>query len=262
MFLTLRIKVISKANANLDFSGTFLRAFFLRVIAGIDRDLAKRLHNSSNFWGMSPYSTVPLHPIDLGEFLLFPIKVNVVRDSEYFVGFNLVWEVFKDIFPEMLDSFLRSLILINDCKFSPVESYVSRFKYNVNAFRKTLVIFRTPTYFRQIGSSKNFLLPTTEKLVFSMAKIWNAFSEEKFDKAYLEENVIPNIHVIGYRIRTIKPIKLDEKRSVIGFVGKVAYEIDDLESAKIFHKLLSLAKYSNIGGNRTGGFGVINFKAL
>jgi CRISPR/Cas system endoribonuclease Cas6 (RAMP superfamily) len=48
-------------------------------------------------------------------------------------------------------------------------------------------------------------------------------------------------------------------KKATGFVGWVTYELKDLESEwnKITCMLAKFAEYASVGGNKTGGFGVV-----
>ena len=50
-----------------------------------------------------------------------------------------------------------------------------------------------------------------------------------------------------------------KRKKVTGFVGWVTYELKDKESEwnKVTCMLAKFAEYANVGGNRTGGFGVV-----
>lgn len=49
------------------------------------------------------------------------------------------------------------------------------------------------------------------------------------------------------------------KTKATGFVGWVTYEMKDKESEwnRVTCMLIKFAEYANVGGNRTGGFGVV-----
>jgi CRISPR/Cas system endoribonuclease Cas6 (RAMP superfamily) len=52
------------------------------------------------------------------------------------------------------------------------------------------------------------------------------------------------------------------RKKANGFVGWATYEFGDLNSEwnRVTQVLARFAEYSNVGGNRTGGFGVIKQK--
>ena len=54
-------------------------------------------------------------------------------------------------------------------------------------------------------------------------------------------------------------LALMRAKKATGFVGWVKYELKDKESEwnRVTCMLIKFAEYANIGGNRTGGFGVV-----
>ncbi|MGC8850181.1 MAG: CRISPR system precrRNA processing endoribonuclease RAMP protein Cas6, partial [Candidatus Bathyarchaeia archaeon] len=68
-----------------------------------------------------------------------------------------------------------------------------------------------------------------------------------------------NMGVCEYELWT-KLAVMRHKRAV-GFMGWATYEMKDLKSDwnRITAMLARFAEYANIGGNRTGGFGVTRF---
>ena len=67
-----------------------------------------------------------------------------------------------------------------------------------------------------------------------------------------------HVGVSAYELRT----RLAEmgKKKAVGFTGWVEYYMDELgEWNRVTVALARFAEYSNIGGNRTGGFGEVTF---
>ena len=119
------------------------------------------------------------------------------------------------------------------------------------------MIFITPTYFKSRERSGLILLPLSECVISSAARIWNTFISRDYDTKKLGELARKNIIITAHEIRTIKPIRISKGRVMIGFVGRVTYEILDKNLAETFIKLVKLAEITNVGGGRTAGFGVI-----
>ena len=68
-----------------------------------------------------------------------------------------------------------------------------------------------------------------------------------------------NVGVLKYRLETT--IAYMREKKATGFVGWVVYELGaEDEWNRITQALAKFAEYSNIGGNRTGGFGVTKMK--
>jgi len=121
--------------------------------------------------------------------------------------------------------------------------------------------FRTPTYLASLNSSYHWMFPDPVKVFCSLMRCWNMFSDERrFSK---EEYVAykgwlaENVGVSRYELQT-RCVVMRNKQTA-GFAGWVGYEMADREGEwnKITCMLAKFAEYSNIGGNRTGGFGAV-----
>jgi CRISPR-associated endoribonuclease Cas6 len=129
-----------------------------------------------------------------------------------------------------------------------------------DAFRLS---FRSPTYFASLGSGYHWMFPDAVKVFSGLMRCWNLFSDwRRFGKeeyvAY-REWLGKNVGVSEYELWTRLVVMRSKK--AVGFVGWVTYELKDLESEwnKITCMLARYAEYANIGGNKTGGFGVSRF---
>lgn len=85
---------------------------------------------------------------------------------------------------------------------------------------------------------------------------------KKFDKReFLEykEWLLKNVGVSQYKIKT--SIAYMGRKKANAFAGWVTYEMKQLDEwNRVTQVLAKFAEYSNIGGNRTGGFGVVRTK--
>ena len=261
MLLLLKLFLEPLNSGKLVYTGRFIRATFLKIVSSIDESFSEKLHEPNKYWGTAPYSITPIYGENLDEEKFIPLNTRVEKDKIYCFEIRIVQSVFESILVDLIEKLYESLKLGNIsfevAKILLKKSIVK--DENANRFE---VFFRTPTYFRILGSDFHYLFPTPEKLVFSVAKILNIFSIESFDKDFLENEVIPNISIKAYNLRTVKPVPLDRSRRLIGFVGRVVYEASDKKAAEVFGKILNYAKYTNVGGNRTGGFGVVNYKVV
>jgi CRISPR/Cas system endoribonuclease Cas6 (RAMP superfamily) len=104
------------------------------------------------------------------------------------------------------------------------------------------------------------MFPDAVRVFSGLLRVWNKFSDSKcFSKeeflAY-KEWLTRNVGVCGYRLGTRLAVMRDKK--AVGFVGWCAYEMKDLESEwnRVTVMLAKYAEYSNIGGNKTAGYGV------
>ncbi|MCW4046650.1 MAG: CRISPR system precrRNA processing endoribonuclease RAMP protein Cas6 [Candidatus Bathyarchaeota archaeon] len=156
----------------------------------------------------------------------------------------------------VFDAVFRVASLSVNCK-----SYVDLEKEAqvVDRFR---LVFRTPTYFASLGSGFHWVFPDAVKVFSGLMRVWNLFSDgRQFSKEeYLayKEWLTKNVGVCEYDLHT--RLAVMRRKKATGFVGWVTYEIKDKESEwnKITCMLAKYAEYSNLGGNRTGGFGIVH----
>ncbi|MFP3985649.1 MAG: CRISPR system precrRNA processing endoribonuclease RAMP protein Cas6 [Candidatus Bathyarchaeia archaeon] len=128
----------------------------------------------------------------------------------------------------------------------------------VDRFR---LVFKTPSYFASLGSSYHWMFPDAVKVFCGLMRVWNLFSDgRQFGKeeymAY-REWLGENMGVGEYELWTKLAIMKHKKAT--GFVGWATYEMKDKESEwnEVTCMLARFAEYGNVGGNRTGGFGVV-----
>jgi CRISPR-associated endoribonuclease Cas6 len=121
--------------------------------------------------------------------------------------------------------------------------------------------FRSPTYFASLGSGYHWMFPDAVKVFLNLMRCWDLFSDgRRFGKEeYLayKEWVGKNVGVGEYELWTRLAVMRGKKAT--GFVGWATYEMKDKESEwnRVTCMLAKFAEYANVGGNRTGGFGVV-----
>ena len=267
MYISLKLELVPNNEGLIYYSGKVLRAFFLRKIAEINSEFAEKLHKPDMVWGTAPYAITPLN-MKTNSNKPIPLKIAVKSNQYYNVELKLVEHIFKKYLNSILEK-LSNIVKIGEINFKVKKIEIERKNILENLIKKKEttketkiyhIYFRTPTYFRKIGTEKHYMLPTPEKFIYSAAKIWNIFSDKKIEKKTIDEEILPNISVKHYRITTIKPFKLDEKRKLTGFIGNIKYVAKTAKTARLFKIIVESAKYTNVGGNRTGGFGVIEYK--
>ena len=117
-----------------------------------------------------------------------------------------------------------------------------------------------PYYFASLGSGYHWMFPDASKGFSGLMRCWNLFSDGRlFGKekyvAY-REWLGKNVGVSEYDLWT--RLAVMQRKKAKGFVGWVTYEKDkECEWNKIMYMLVKFAEYANVGGNRTGGFGVV-----
>ncbi len=288
MVLNINFKISEKIILN-KFSGFESRRIFYNVIKLANEKLANELHESKK---LSPFSSTPIYTLlnekmEIVNRKLTPNKIYTMRYTILSKKLcNLIAEIiWKDIFNKQ--KIKNEIIEIIDFKIKSID-YVDLYK-NSEPIKYFLVNFLTPTYFRVSPYilamiSKNvknqifpleylkriyryYPLPNPSLLIRNIVRIWKQYSNYHFDydmyKAWVS---LFGVTVSGYR-RGIKTYRAYERKStnrwVEGFRGIVAYYVpDDLlnkEYAKITDMLLKFAEFTNVGGGRTAGFGMIKY---
>jgi CRISPR-associated endoribonuclease Cas6 len=243
------------------FSGYVARGLLLHFVGLVDPSASGLLHELNV---AKPYSVTPLRFKSRGRtekgYVLdpvFPCRVGFrfLKDeySAYLLSFFQ-----KQNSALIFDTVFRIASMSVNCK-----SYVDLEKeaQACDAFRLS---FRTPTYLSSLGSDFHWMFPDAVKVFCGLMRVWNLFSDaRRFGKEeYLayKEWLTKNVGVSEYELWT--RLVVMRRKKATGFVGWVTYELKDLESEwnKVTCMLAKYAEYANIGGNKTGGFGVTRMK--
>jgi len=243
------------------FTGHVARGLLLHVVRMVDPSASGLLHELDV---SKPYNVTPLrfrsrNRSEGGYVLdpLFPCRV----------GFRFL----KDEYSTFLLSFFQkqNSLMVFDTVFRIASLSVNCKSYEelekeaeaVDAFRLS---FRSPTYFASLGSGFHWMFPDAVKVFSGLMRCWNLFSDgRRFGKeeyvAY-REWLGKNVGVSEYELWTRLAVMRAKKAT--GFVGWVTYEMKDRESKwnKVTSMLAKYAEYANIGGNKTGGFGVVKMQ--
>ena len=133
----------------------------------------------------------------------------------------------------------------------------------INFSQRLKIIFKTPTYFASKIHNYPVLFPDPNYFFSNVLKIWNTFNRkygtieiENFVK-WIKNNVI----VLDYRLKT-KRVYIEKRNAIKGFVGWIVYGVKDKKWLPWLHVLGHYATLSNVGGNRTAGLGLVEFKPL
>ncbi|MGQ9680616.1 MAG: CRISPR-associated endoribonuclease Cas6 [Candidatus Bathyarchaeia archaeon] len=240
------------------FTGYVSRGLFLHMMRSVDPGEALRLHKSDV---AKPYSVTPL---------MFKARARspsgYLLDPSYpcRVGFRFLsnehFQRFMGFFSE------RNGILIADVEFKIASMNLKSVGYDellrsdpVEDFR---LVFRTPTYLSSMGSKYESLFPEPVQVFSNLMRVWDAFSDSRvFGEEGLEdykEWMRSQMGVSAYELRT-RLVEMGRKKAV-GFTGWAEYEMDESgEWNRVTVALARFAEYSNIGGNRTGGFGEVKY---
>jgi CRISPR-associated endoribonuclease Cas6 len=269
------------------FSGYYVRGFFYSALRKSNPELAEKIHNSKV---LAPFSsrTIFLEQPN-GRQIVFN---KVSNPSPAFFEYSIFNE-------EVSRSFLEHVIqegsvtLLNE-KF-PL-SHIDMQEIDWNSFiesskpvKKFDIVFLTPTYFRLppvlldrygarlelIGIKEKapyryYPLPDPSLLIRSIAKTWRAFSPVKLNLTSLISWVgAGGIAVSGYPsgVRTYRLYEHEKAdKWVVGFTGRVGFSVPndlfDESLAKNLDVLLRFSKFSNVGGGRTAGLGMVEYIPL
>jgi len=272
------------------FSGFLSRGLLYELIRCVDAKYAERLHSSGR---LSPFATTPIMVLgSKGGVIAYKV---IPGGSVCMVHYTFLEEKPASI---VLKSLIEEKVKprLVDIEVKLVEVSVSHVKYSTlleeaRAVRKFMLEFITPTYFRFSPQAATTVFPSLRSLkgikvenirkasrfhplpepilmMRSLVRLWRSFTDRPFDyTGYLSWISIMGVSLAGYP-SGIKTQRLYEhettKKFVVGFTGKVNFSIpEDLYSkrwAKITDALLKFAEYSNLGGGRTAGFGIVRYK--
>ena len=245
------------------FTGPYVRAFFLQVVSEIDEKLAGKLHSPEGF---APYAIKPLsvfRGLEKRKKVVYPIGGRLRRGTMVSFGFSLLSKELNDIWFKVVERLMNlERIKIGNLEIAVVETSIKTFELDENFSLGYLVSFRTPTFFRKMGSSYRNLLPEPRALFMSLARIYNQLNENGLDLERLYEQFDKEVGVKKYRLKTVKPIDIGKGRKAVGFIGSCLYETRNEELSRLMGELLRIGEITNVGGSRTLGFGVIKVKTI
>jgi len=236
------------------FTGYVSRALLLHIMRLMDPEEAAELHEPD---AMKPYSVTPLK---------FKSRMRTptgyVLDTAYpcRVGFRFLSDERLRRFMEFFSQ--KDGVLIADTEFKIASINLRSVSYGelleAEPLKSFRLVFRTPTYLSSMGSKYESLYPEPVQVFSNLMRVWDAFSDSrvfgeeglKSYKEWMRMHVGVSAYELGTRLAEMG------KKKAIGFTGWVEYEMDDLgEWNGVTLALARFAEYSNIGGNRTGGFG-------
>jgi CRISPR-associated endoribonuclease Cas6 len=243
------------------FTGHVARGLLLHFVRQVDPGASGLLHELNV---SKPYSVTPLRFRSRGR-----AEGGYVLDPMF--PCRVSFRFLKDEYSTFLLSFFQkqNSVLVFDTVFRIASLSVNCKSYEelekeaevADAFRLS---FRSPTYFASLGSVYHWMFPDAVKVFSGLMRCWNLFSDgRRFGKeeyvAY-REWLGKNVGVSEYELWT--RLAVMKRKKVTGFVGWVTYELKDLKSEwnKVTVMLAKFAEYANIGGNKTGGFGVVKMQ--
>lgn len=109
-------------------------------------------------------------------------------------------------------------------------------------------------------------VPDPYLIMRNLLRLWKAFTGVPLKyKEYIQWLLLGGIAIAG--IPKLRTVRVYEHKTIpkwsVGFIGEVYFNLPedtyDSEMARITDALLKFGEYSNVGGNRTAGFGVIEY---
>ncbi|MEM3424965.1 MAG: CRISPR system precrRNA processing endoribonuclease RAMP protein Cas6 [Thermoproteota archaeon] len=263
------------------FSGFAVRGILFDFLKRVDEQLAMRLHSEK---AIAPYSVTPVEVLQ-GQYSSFVFNRF---DRPAMIRFKIT--VFE---PGLMNVLTQALLSTGSPSVRLVEAdtVVTEVQVNQISFEKILeearpvkrfeVLFMTPCYFRRsvaTDSSNPVLknvrlpyravpLPMVSLMFRNLARLWRRFSGMSLDyRDYVSWVENGGVALAGFPrgIRTIRVYEHPKSNKwAMGFIGAVRFSIPgDMfaeKHARFTDALMRLAEYSNVGGNRTAGFGVVKY---
>ena len=255
----IRLELLAEKEVELPhFTGYVSRGLLLTMLRRIDPSESERLHEPD---ARKPYSVTPLR-----------FRARRRTERGYLLDPSAPCRVeFKFMEDEparmLLDYFAgRDGLLIYDTEFKVTSITLDSTSYEeleasepVDSFR---LFFRSPTYLSSAGSRWDLLYPDPVQLFTGLLRIWDTYTTGKrYGPGGLEEYrewLRVHVGVTQHLLRT-SLAEMARKRAV-GFTGWATYGLDaNDEWNRLTVTLARLAEYSNVGGNRTGGFGEVRY---
>lgn len=239
------------------FTGHISRGLLLHILRNVKPSVSQDLHELDV---VKPYSVTPLY---------FRSKMRgdkgYIFDPSYpcHVKFRFLTDAY---FQNIVDYFSKkNTVLITDAAFQIASMTVKSKDYlemeqETTLQRRFRLHFKTPTYLAVLGSDFHCLWPDPLKIFPNLMRLWNDFSTaRKYSKeeySGYKEWLTENLGVAEHELST--QLVHMGKRKVSGFTGWATYEMKTMDEwNKTTCTLAKFAEYSNIGGNRTGGFGEV-----
>jgi len=241
------------------FTGYVSRGLLLHMLKRVDPGAAQRLHEPQR---MKPYSVTRL---------MFKSKARApegyIVDSTY--PCRVAFRFLDDVYARALFSYFTEMtevtILDAACRIASIAIQSKDYKEleaEARSLKAFTLVFESPTYLSSMGAPYHCLFPEPVKLFSNLMRLWSCFSTSKRytkeEHATYKEWLGRHMGVAEYELKTV--LAEMRKKKAPGFLGWVTYELDaDDDWNRVTAILARFAEYSNVGGNRTGGFGETRF---
>jgi len=266
------------------FTGFLVRGLVYEVLKSLNADYADKLH-SGRWVKYAPFSVTPPYTLEGGAIKV--LNRRAPAGARFFIEVRGLEDEFSRRFLEGLVKGFEVLRLGKDGVASVNTVSVSSTSFNELAKAEDvgadsfLVSFITPTFFRKdvltanvnpklkslVKEARHYLLPDPVSLFSNLHNLYCAFSRDKPPSSYRDWLSAYGLIVSEHAIKTIRVYEHPKRGLFVrGFVGRVKFDflkdVYDKEAARWTWILLRFAKYSNVGGGRTAGLGVVDFKPI
>lgn len=273
MIQLLRFNLIATNNARIGFSGQYVHGFFFRSLSLTDPRIARIVHDVQT---KKAYCVTPVleEPSD-GRWW---VAETTRSGRDYFFQIGTLEEKLAAV---NLRSLLKTEpeVTVGAAKFVIRDIAVETKSYQellrltrpTDRFR---VDFVTPTHFKVFDSTFHHLLPSPMELMDDLLRSWNEFAPRgcrfqwrvgnKRTALPYREWVRRSIGIVRHwGLKTVKPVT---QHQLPGFIGHCLYKVEHQRRfrkdrhermAKVTDALLRFARFSNVGGGRTLGLGVV-----
>lgn len=255
MVIKIRININPVNRINLPFfTGYIVRGLVLFMLRKINPSISQDLHELNI---VKPYSVTPIF---FNSFKKRDNGYELDQKNHCFFEVRFLEDNLANPMIEFITSHDTIMIFDREFKIESVHIKSDDLSQTTNSnFFK--IIFDTPTHLSKIGSKFDTLFPEPLIIFSNLMRIWDSCMPQKFGKEIYSEYkkwLGNNVVISGYDLHTTK---IFEKIMKIGFTGWCSYRIIDLDSkfCNYTRQLIKFAKYSNVGMERTAGFGVIRY---
>lgn len=281
---TLKTVIVKGASKPLGFSGFAVRGVLYELLKSIDPMLSEELHGLKR---LAPISTTPLTfeyrsggGLKEGSIVSFRItsllELLSVKLADYLINNPSLSMNIKDAVARLTEvavSTIEPKKLLENA--TPVEFFAVQFR-SPTFFRRSMVTrccpscpvprpkclrLRRPRRYRYVPFPDPYLM------LRSLLRLWRKFTGVTLNyKEYVEWLLDGGVVASGYP--ALKTVRVYEHPTTpkwsVGFKGIVYFNLPedtfDDKMARITDALLRFGEYSNVGANRTAGFGVIRYQ--
>jgi len=252
------VNVVASTTRQLPFTGVMLRGALLSIIREYQPELARLIHDRP---GIRPFSLSLLtpHRRDFSTLLIdgrtYQFRITFLEEHIMDTMLNFLAED-RPTFNLLGTELTTSHVELDRVTFLDLAVDSSTFDFSLR--------FLTPTCFSAWGSDDHHLFPDPVKIFPNLLRLWNHFcpSHAIPRTSTYYDWVARNIIVAGYRLHT-RVVRLGEQRRVAGFTGICHYRIrrtpQNQALAAFTNTLCRFGELTNVGNNRTAGFGVIRY---